>query len=387
MNKIQELLQGNEACVKGAIYAGMRFFAGYPITPSTEITELASVLLPKYGGKFIQMEDEIASMAAVIGASLCGVKSMTATSGPGFSLKQENIGYSSMCEIPCVIVNVQRGGPSTGLPTYPSQADLMQSRWGTHGDHPIIVLTPISVQDTFELTIRAFNFSEKYRVPVILLMDEVVAHMREKFTLPDEGSIEVINRKEVEKSVKECKLYEHCENNIPPMAHIGDGNRINITGLVHDEYGFPTNDVKEADRLIKRLMNKIDLNLEDIQIYEEYLVKDADFMIISYGISARASMAAVDILRAKGYNCGLFIPKTIWPFPLERINILSQKLSHIFVCEMNMGQMILEVERITHKQCVIRGINKSNGEIIEPKEMIDIIEEALNAKQNDKRIF
>lgn len=377
MNKNVKLLQGNEACVKGAIYAGMRFFAGYPITPSTEIAELSSILLPRCGGKFIQMEDEIASMAAAIGASLGGVKSMTATSGPGFSLKQENLGYACITEIPCVLVNVQRGGPSTGLPTAPAQGDVMQSRWGTHGDHSIIVLSPTSVKEIFELTVKCFNFSEKYRTPVILLLDEVIAHMREKIEIPEEGEIKIINRKKPVCSNKDYKAYEYTDDLVPPMANFGEGYRYNVTGLIHDETGFPTNSAEEAGRLIDRLMRKINNNLDDILIYEEYLLEGADILFISFGCMARSSKEAVNLLRKGGVKAGLFTLKTIWPFPEDKVKSLSNQCRTIFVPEMNLGQIRLEVERISSKDCKIYGINKANGEIITPEEILNHVMEVL----------
>ncbi|SHH50103.1 2-oxoacid:acceptor oxidoreductase subunit alpha [Tepidibacter thalassicus] len=372
-----KFLQGNEACVHGAIYAGMRFFAGYPITPSTEIAELSSALLPRVGGKFIQMEDEIASMAAVIGGSLGGLKSMTATSGPGFSLKQENIGYASITEIPCVIVNVQRGGPSTGLPTSPSQGDVMQAKWGTHGDHPIIVLSPTSVSETFYLTVKAFNFAEKYRTPVILLLDEVIAHMREKVEIPENGEIEIINRKKPTCIPEEYKAYEYTDDLVPAMANFGEGYRYNVTGLIHDETGFPTNSTKEAEKLLNRLMSKINNNLDDILIYEEYLIDDAEILFITFGCMARSTKESVNILREQGINAGMFVLKTIWPFPEEKIKILNKKIKNIFVPEMNLGQIRIEVERIVDKDSCVYGINKANGEIITPEEINDYVKGVL----------
>lgn len=377
MKSRARLMQGNEACVEGAIMAGMKFFAGYPITPSTEIAEISSEKLPKVGGKFIQMEDEIASMAAVIGASLTGIKGMTATSGPGFSLKQENIGYASIAEVPCVIVNVQRGGPSTGLPTSPAQGDIMQTRWGTHGDHPIIVLTPSSVRETFDLTIRAFNLSEKYRVPVILLMDEIIGHMREKVELPDVSEIEIINRKVPSVNKEEYLPFKPDDNLVPPMANYGEGYRFHVTGLVHDETGFPSNSADIADKLIRRLAAKIDKNAEDIIDWEEENTEDADILIVSIGGVARASNTAMKILRQKGYKVGTFRPITVWPFPGKRLEELAQQVKTIIVAEMNLGQMVLEVERICKGNTKIERINKVNGEIIYPEEIVAKIEEVL----------
>ncbi len=370
-----KLLQGNEACVQGAIYAGMCFFAGYPITPSTEIAELSSLILPKINGKFIQMEDEIASIAATIGASLTGYKSMTATSGPGFSLKQECIGYASLVESPCVIVNVQRCGPSTGLPTSPSQGDLMQSKWGTHGDHPMIVLSPSTVEETFQLTVKAFNFAEKYRTPVILLLDEVVGHLREKMRIPKAGELEVINRKKPTCSKEEYKAYEYCDDFVSPMASIGEGYRYNVTGLMHDETGFPTNSTSETDKLMNKLFKKVESNLDDILIYENYEIEDADILFVSFGGMVRSCKDAIKGLRQENIKAGLFSVKTMWPFPEEKLKEVSKNVQKIVVVEMNRGQMILEVQRVLGKDKNIIGINKINGEVITPDEIIDTIKE------------
>lgn len=372
-----KLMQGNEACVEGALAAGMKFYAGYPITPSTEIAELSAEKLPLVGGKFIQMEDEIGSMAAIIGASLTGLKSMTATSGPGFSLKQENIGYAAISEVPCVIVNVQRGGPSTGLPTSPAQGDVMQARWGTHGDHPIIVLTPASVHETFDLTVRAFNLSEKYRVPVILLMDEVIGHMREKVQIPDPSELEIINRKKPECSFDDYLPYKADDDLVPPMADFCTGYRYHVTGLVHDETGFPSSNPVVADKLIRRLYNKIELNKHDIISWEEENTEDANIIILSYGCVSRAAKSAMKSLRSKGIKVGLFRPITLWPFPEERVRELAEKADTIVVAEMNLGQIVLEVERICGSKTKVERVNKVNGEIIYPEEITKKIEEVL----------
>jgi len=369
-----KLLQGNEACVEAAIIAGMRFFAGYPITPSTEIAEFSAEKLPMVGGKFIQMEDEIASMAAVIGASLAGLKAMTATSGPGFSLKQENIGYASLTETPCVIVNVQRGGPSTGLPTLPAQGDMMQARWGTHGDHPIIALYPSSVEEIFYTTIRAFNLSEKYRVPVILLLDEVIAHMRERVMLPDVTKLEIVNRKKPEVTPDKYVPYRGEEDLVPPMASFGEGYKFHVTGLIHDEYGFPTNNPEEIERLLKRLMNKIYKNIEDIISYESYLCDDAEIIIVAYGCTGRSAKKAISIAREKGLKVGMFRPITIWPFPEAPLKKVALGKT-IIVAEMNMGQMVLEIERLLGCTANIHRLNKVNGELITPDEILTKIEE------------
>lgn len=370
------LMQGNEACVEGALIAGMKFYAGYPITPSTEIAEISASKLPKIGGKFIQMEDEIASISAVIGASLAGNKAMTATSGPGFSLKQEGIGYAIIAEVPCVIVNVQRGGPSTGLPTSPAQGDIMQARWGTHGEHSIIALCPSTVKEVLDVTIRAFNLSEKYRTPVIILMDEVVGHMREKVELPNPSKIEIYNRKKPTSSPDDYMPYKVKDGDIvPEMPSIGEGYRYHVTGLVHDEYGFPTNDSGIAEKLITRLVEKIESNLDDIVEYEEYRLADADEAIIAYGSTARSAKSAIDLLREKGRKIGLFRPITIWPSPKQQIEILAKKVKRISVIEMNLGQYYLEIDRIAGKYTNVTKYGSVNGELVSPDEIISFIEE------------
>ncbi|HHZ01875.1 MAG TPA: 2-oxoacid:acceptor oxidoreductase subunit alpha [Tissierellia bacterium] len=372
-NKKYKLLQGNEACVEGALAAGMRFFAGYPITPSTEIAEISSQRLPLIGGKFIQMEDELASMAAIIGASLTGLKSMTATSGPGFSLMQENIGYAAITETPCVIVNVQRGGPSTGLPTSPAQGDVMQAKWGTHGDHPVVALTPNSVQETYEYTVKAFNIAEKYRTPVILLMDETVGHMREKMIIKDPSEIEVINRKKPNCKPIEYIAFKPDKDMVPPMAAFGEGYRYHVTGLVHDETGFPTNNNEVAENLIRRLVEKIEKNIEDFSYYEEYRLEDAEVVIVAYGGVSRSAKYAVDELRKKNIKAGMFRPITIWPFLEKQIREVGLRAKEIYVAEMNLGQYFLEVERVAGKYCSVKKINKVNGELMTPDEIINSI--------------
>lgn len=372
------LLQGNEACVHGAMHAGMKFFAGYPITPSTEIAEISSLLLPKAKGSFIQMEDEIASMSAIVGASLAGKKSMTATSGPGFSLKQEAIGYACMTEVPCVIVNVQRSGPSTGLPTSPAQADLMQARWGTHGDHSIIVLSPSSVTETYKLTVEAFNLAEKYRTPVILLLDEVIGHMREKVDLNELKGLRVIDRKRSNCDKNSYKAYEYTADLVPPMEDIGTGYKFHVTGLSHDSTGFPTNSVEETKRLLTRLSKKIENNLDDIIMYDEFYTDDCEELIVTFGFSVRSSKDSIEELRKKGVKAGLLAIKTVWPFPEKRVKELSKRVGHIFVPEMNMGQMILEVERVVKNNCEVIGINKFNGDIITPQDITSCIEEVYS---------
>ncbi|MDK2901501.1 2-oxoglutarate oxidoreductase subunit KorA [Koleobacter methoxysyntrophicus] len=371
-----KLMQGNEACVEGAIAAGMRFYAGYPITPSTEIAELCAEKLPLVGGKFIQMEDEIASMAAIIGASLTGVKAMTATSGPGFSLKQENIGFAALTEVPCVIVNVQRGGPSTGLPTSPAQGDVMQARWGTHGDHPVIVLSPSSVEETYYVTVKAFNFAEKYRVPVIVLMDEVIGHMRERVKLPDLSELEVVDRVKPEPGKKDYYPYEvDSDDGVPPMASYGEGYRFHVTGLIHDKTGFPTRDPQITDRLIRRLINKIECNKYDIIEYKEESLDDAEIIVLSYGSTARSAQRAVRMAREEGIKAGWVQTVTIWPFPSEVVDKVCGKARTIIVPEMNLGQLVLEVERVAAGRLKIEKVNRVDGEMITPDEVLQKIKE------------
>jgi len=373
-----KLMQGNEACVEGAIAAGMRFYGGYPITPSTEIAEISAVKLPAVGGKFIQMEDEIGGIAAAIGGSLAGLKSMTATSGSGFSLKQENLGYAAIAEIPLVVVNVQRGGPSTGLPTAPAQGDVMQAKWGTHGDHPIIALSPSSVRETFDVTVRAFNLAEKYRTPVVILTDEVVGHMREKIEIPDPSEIEIIDRKKPEVDPENYLPYEVKDGElVPPMAAFGDGYRFHVTGLTHDETGFPSNSSEIAEALLNRLMNKINANLDDILDYEEFMCDDAEIVVFSYGSTARSAKSAVKKLREEGIKVGLFRPITIWPFPEEKVYELSKKVKSIIVAEMNLGQLVLEVERVSKGNCKVSHLGKANGEVITPNEIVSRVKEVL----------
>jgi 2-oxoglutarate ferredoxin oxidoreductase subunit alpha len=368
------LMQGDEACAEGAIAAGCRFFAGYPITPATEIAEILARRLPQVGGKFIQMEDEIASMAAIIGASVGGAKSMTATSGPGLSLMQENIGYAAMAEIPCVVVDVQRLGPSTGRPTSPSQGDVMQARWGTHGDHPIIALSPSSIRETFDLTIQAFNFSERYRTPVILLMDEVIGHMRERVELPDFDAIEHVERPETMVPPEWYKPFENFPVDVPPLIPFGEGYRYHITGLHHDERGYPTDRLEEVQPWLDRIFRKIDRSLSDILLYEEDGIEDADTLVVAYGVAARSARHAVEVARARGQQVGFLKLKTIWPFAEEVVEHAAARLHHVVVPEMNMGQLALEVERVVGRRKV-RRVNRADGEMIQPAEILDAIEE------------
>lgn len=372
------LLQGNEAVVEGALYAGCRFFAGYPITPATEISEILSIKLPQVDGTFIQMEDEIASLGAVIGASLAGVKSMTATSGPGFSLMQENLGLAIIAEVPCVVVNVMRGGPSTGLPTFPSQSDVMQARWGTHGDHPAIVLSASTVRECYEMTIKAFNLSEKFRTPVVLLTDEVVAHMREKMVLSDGGEIEVFNRVKPTVPPEWYIPYEDTPGGIPAMANFGEGYRYHVTGLTHDIRGFPTSRPDEIGPFIARLHRKISQHFSEIQMAEFFQTEDAEIMIVAYGCVARSARRAVVEAREKGIKVGLLKLMTIWPFARPAVEKVLQSSKIVLVPEMNMGQISREVKRVNPGVAKVFTINKVDGTIITPEEILNRISEVMS---------
>ena len=366
-----KLMQGNEAVAQGAIDVGVRFFAGYPITPATEIAEILSVRLPEVGGKFIQMEDEIGSIAAIIGASIGGIKSMTATSGPGFSLMQENIGYACITEVPIVIVNVMRGGPSTGLPTSPSQGDVMQTRWGTHGDHPIIVLTASSVIDAYYNTIKAVNLSEKFRNPVILLLDEVIAHMRARVALPPKEKIEIIDRIKPTVPPEWYIPYEHTLTGVPPMASFGDGYRYHITGLVHDEKGFPTSKPDEVQQGLSRLFEKIEKGFGEICEVRYYKLEDAEYCIVAYGSVVLSAKSAIEILREEGIKVGLLELVTLWPFPRFAFDrVLNMGVKGFLVPEMNIGQIYREVVRVTERKVPIKKLNKIIGELITPYEIV-----------------
>jgi len=365
-----QFLQGNEACALGALAAGCRFFAGYPITPSTDIAEVLARQLPKVGGKFVQMEDEIASIAAVLGASVGGLKSMTATSGPGFSLMQENIGYAAMAEIPCVIVNVQRAGPSTGLPTSPSQGDVMQARWGSHGDHPIIALSPSTVREAFDLTVWAFNLSEKYRTPVILLMDEVVGHMRERTELPPPESIEVVDRVKPNVPPNWYFPYEETSADVPPFASFGEGYRFHITGLFHDRAGFPTQRLDEIQPWLDRVFNKISRHEDDIIRLGQEWVEDAATVVVAYGATARSAREAVKSARQRGRKVGLIKLFTLWPFPERIFRRLARQGKRFVIAEMNLGQLSLELERAVGRQRV-QGVHRADGQLITPDEILE----------------
>jgi len=370
------LLQGDEAVVEGGLVAGASFFAGYPITPASEIAEGFAEKLPALGGKFIQMEDEIASMGCVIGASLAGEKAITATSGPGFSLKQENLGLGIMVEAPCVVVNVQRVGPSTGLPTSPSQGDVMQARWGTHGDHPIIALSPSTVKETIDLTIESFNMAEKYRIPVILLLDEIVGHMREKVRIPSPAEVEIVERKRPRPEDREDFYpYQETEDHIPPMPDYGQGYRYHSTGLFHDKTGFPRGKTEDARRLMDRLMAKIDENLDDIILLEDDLKGDEDIVVLSYGSTARSAISAVARARQEELKAGWVKLKTVWPFAEDYVAELADRVEQIIVPELNRGQLIGEVKKAACGRARISGIHKYDGTIIPPAEILAKIKE------------
>jgi len=364
--------QGNEACAEAAIFAGCRFFAGYPITPASEIAEHLSQKLPKIGGIAIQMEDEIASVSAIIGASWAGAKAMTATSGPGFSLMQEGIGYAFMTETPCVIVDIQRLGPATGQATKCGQGDVMQSRWGTHGDYAAIVLSPNSVQEMFELTIRAFNLAEKYRTPVILLADEMIAHMRETTAIPSEREREIVNRKKPKKGEKAFFGLEE----VPPMPSVGEGFNVAVTGSTHDEYGIRfTADPSVHKRLVERLNNKIQKNAEEIAEVETYKTDDCKIGIVSFGCTSRAVYETVEAAEAKGLNLGFVRLKTLWPFPEKTVRQLAETAEKIIVPEMNLGQISHEVKCAANGQAEVIPLNKiGGGELITPEELLTLIQ-------------
>lgn len=371
------LMQGNEAVAYGALDAGVDFFAGYPITPSTEIAEILSAELPKRGGTFIQMEDEIASICAITGASLAGAKSLTATSGPGFSLMQEGIGFAKITETPCVVVNVQRVGPSTGMPTSPAQGDIMQAKWGSHGDSPAIVLYPDSVKESYELTIRAINLSEKYRTCVILLLDEVLGHMREAVQLPDLSSTRIINRIKPTVPPHWYKHYDENQKYLSPLASYGEGYRFHVTGLTHDSHGFPTNKSSEAAEMMERLRKKISYNIRDLVQIESRQMDDAKIAIFAAGITARAAKAAIAMARAEGIQVGLLRPLTIWPFPDDAVRKMLRNVETVIVPELNQGQLIHEIQRLTKEKSDgnLIALQRADGQLITPNDILRKIKE------------
>jgi 2-oxoglutarate ferredoxin oxidoreductase subunit alpha len=374
MNPTIKFLQGNEACVEGALYAGLEFFAGYPITPSTEIAEQLALRMPQVGGRFIQMEDEIASLCACIGASLTGKKVMTATSGPGFSLMQEALGYAVMAEIPCVIVDVQRGGPSTGNPTHVSQGDINQARWGTHGDHAIIALTASNHQDVFAITVDAFNLAETYRTPVILLFDEVIGHMRERLALPEKGALPLVER--LKTSVKlgaDYHPYLPREDGRLPMSDFGGVHRYNVTGLFHDMWGFPSSNPQVVHGLLRHLVDKIQNNENEIARYKEYFLEDARTVLISYGSSARSALHLVKNRRARGERLGLLELQTLWPFPYGVVREKCAQAKSVVVVEMNMGQVLREVKIALDRPENVYLANRIDGQLITPTDIRNIL--------------
>ncbi len=383
----EHFMLGDHAAAEGAIMAGCRFFAGYPITPATEIAERMSMRLPQARGVYIQMEDELASMNAILGASWAGVKSMTATSGPGFSLMMENLGLGIMTETPCVLINVQRGGPSTGLPTLVGQQDMMQARWGSHGDYEIIALSPTSPQELFDLTIRAFNLSEKYRTPVLVMTDAEVGHMTEKVVIPPAEEIKINERPQVRKGEMPPDHFRiYGENasaagggHVSPMAVAGEGYRIHVTGLTHDQRGYPGMNVETQAWNVDRIMNKIRAHHDDIIQMETQHLDDAEVVLVSYGISARTSLWPIELARREGIRVGYLRLITVWPFPEEKIKALARQVRGFVVPEINMGQMVREVERCAAGRAVVYGVHRAGGDILEPRKVLHAIREAAKA--------
>jgi len=369
-------MNGDIACAEGAISAGCRFFAGYPITPATEVAERMAERLPEVGGTFIQMEDEIASMAAILGGSWAGVKSMTSTSGPGFSLMMENIGLGAMTETPCVVVDVQRAGPSTGLPTLTAQGDMMQARWGSHGLYSIIALSPSSPQEMFDLTVKAFNLSEQYRTPVLVMADESVGHMSERVVIPPADRIPLVPRRKPTVPPEKYKPYEPDEDLVPPMANAGEGYRFHVTGLTHDERGYPVMTAEAQGKLVKRLLGKIDLNRDRIIEIEEDGVRNAEVIVCSYGISARVAKLAVNEAREGGIKVGMLRLITVWPFPEKRIRELARRIKAFVVPELNAGQIALEVERCAGGAAPVVLVPHMGGAVHEPRDILEAIRKA-----------
>ncbi|MCP4682907.1 MAG: 2-oxoacid:acceptor oxidoreductase subunit alpha [Desulfobacterales bacterium] len=371
----EHFITGDVACAEGAVAAGCRFFGGYPITPATEIAEHISSRLPEVGGTFIQMEDEIAAMAAVVGASCAGAKSMTATSGPGFSLMLENIGLAICTETPCVIVNVQRAGPSTGLPTQGAQGDMMQARWGSHGHYEIIALAPSSPQEAFYQTITAFNLSETYRIPVLIMTDEMVGHLSEKVIIPQPKAIKTVYRAGPKGRKDRFRPFEPGPNGVAPMANAGEGYNVHVTGLTHDTKGYPVMTVEAHEEMMARLVNKIRLNLDDIILTESYRLDDAEIVLVSYGVSSRTSLAAVDEAREQGIKAGLLRLITVWPFPEARIRKLAERVKGFLTIEINLGQIHLEVQRCAGNRVPAFLVGHAGGTIITPESVVDALKQ------------
>lgn len=375
MAKKVEFMQGNEAAAHGALYAGCTFFGGYPITPSTEVAEVMSIELPKVGGKFIQMEDEIGAMASILGASLAGAKVLTSTSGPGLSLKQELIGYGCIAEIPCVVFNVMRGGPSTGMPTGPSQSDVMCARWGTHGDHATIALMPASVQECYDMTAEAFNLSEKYRMPVHVMPDEIVAHMRERIEFREPGEIKIINRTTPSVPPEQYKPYDVSFGDVPPLAAFGSGYKFHVTGLNKMQDGFPTTKAEIVQAEEERQVRKVDACVDDIVTFEEYMLDDAEVVVVAYGSTSRSARYAVNVAREQGIKAGMFRIKTFWPFPDKQIKALANRVKGIVIPEMNLGMCSIELERCVQGKVPVLGIFRVDGEPINPEQIVEKIKE------------
>jgi 2-oxoglutarate ferredoxin oxidoreductase subunit alpha len=376
----EHFMLGDHAAAEGAILAGCRFFAGYPITPATEIAERMSVRLPQVGGVYIQMEDELASMNAILGASWAGVKSMTATSGPGFSLMMENLGLGIMLETPCVLVNVQRGGPSTGLPTLVGQQDMMQARWGSHGDYEIIALAPVSPQELFDLTLRAFNLSEQLRTPVLVMADAEVGHMTEKVVIPRPDEIRLAERPQVRRGdvpPDHFRVYRDSPQGgngyVSPMVAAGEGYRIHVTGLTHDERGYPVMNAAAHEWNVRRLVDKIRSHRDEIAQVEESNVEDAEVVVVSYGISARTSLWPIELARREGIRVGCVRLVTVWPFPEDHLRRLAKGVRAFVVPEINLGQIVREVERCAAGQALVLGANRAGGDILEPEHVLDVI--------------
>ena len=373
----EHFINGDTACAEGALAAGCTFFGAYPITPATEVAERMAERLPNLGGTFIQMEDEIAAITSILGAAWTGAKTMPATSGPGFSLMMETVGLAVVTETPCVVVNVQRGGPSTGLPTMGAQADMMQARWGSHGDYEIIALAPSSPQEMFDLTILAFNLSETYRVPVFIMSDEVVGHMSEKVVIPKASKIKTLSRPRPSGRKDRFKPYAPGKNGVPPMPTIGEGYNVHVTGLTHDEQGYPVMSVDTQKEMMTRLLGKIRNNLADIIRTESYQLSDADVVIVSYGVSARTSYTAVDMLREMGFRAGLFRLITVWPFPEDQIRDLAKRVKGFVTVEINMGQISREVERCAGSAVPSYLVGHTGGTVITPDAVIQKIKEVF----------
>jgi len=374
-------MDGDNACCEGALAAGCRFFAGYPITPATEIAERMSWRLPELGGIYIQMEDEIASMAAILGASWGGMKAMTSTSGPGFSLMMENIGLGVCTETPCVVCNVQRAGPSTGLPTLVGQGDMMQARWGSHGHYEIIVLAPSSPQEMFDFTIRAFNLSEQYRLPVLIMADEIVGHMSERVVIPPEDEIELVERRKPRVPPEDYLPYHPDPDGVAPMANCGDGYRIHITGLTHDERGYPAMDAEGQAQMVNRLLQKIRKNAGKIIRTENHFLDDAEVVVVAYGISARSARQAVREARIRGIRAGFIKLETVWPFPETLIRDIAARVRALIIPEINCGQISLELQRCAGGACPVYLVSHFGGSLIHPQTILESLEASIKGKQ------